>query len=54
MRECQALFGFSGAAWSQAVRRGDIEPRPRAVPPDNLFCIGDKRKSLPPEAAPPS
>jgi Homeodomain-like domain/HNH endonuclease len=43
MRECQALFGFSGAAWSQAVRRGDIEPRPRAVPPDNLFCIGDKR-----------
>jgi DNA-binding transcriptional ArsR family regulator len=33
MRECQEEFGFSGAAWSEAVRRGDIVPRPRAEPP---------------------
>jgi hypothetical protein len=43
MRECQVRFGFSGAAWSEAVRRGDIDPRPRAAAHDSLFCKGVKR-----------
>ena len=43
MRECQAKFGFSGAAWSEAVRRGEIDPRPRAAAHDRLFVKGVKR-----------
>ena len=43
MRECQAEFGFSGAAWGAAVRRGDIEPRPRAEPAETVFARGGKR-----------
>lgn len=26
-RQCKAKFGFNAAAWSKAVRRGDIKPR---------------------------
>ena len=43
MRECQEEFGFSGAAWSEAVRRGDIVPRPRAEPHRSLFADGSPR-----------
>jgi hypothetical protein len=43
MRECQEEFGFSGAAWSEAVRRGDIAPRPRAEPHRSLFADGSPR-----------
>jgi hypothetical protein len=43
MRECQLRFGFSGAAWSQAVRRGEIDPRPRAKSHEWLFVRGVKR-----------
>jgi 5-methylcytosine-specific restriction endonuclease McrA len=43
MRECQARFGFSGAAWSQAIVRGDIKPRPRATPLANLLVSGRGR-----------
>lgn len=43
MRECQLKFGFSGAAWSSAVERGDVQPRPRAEEPDSLFAVGVKR-----------
>ena len=43
MRECQAQFGFSGAAWSQAVQRGDIDTRPRAEGHDTIFVRGIKR-----------
>lgn len=43
MRECQAKYGFSSAAWSEAVRRGDIEPRPRAEAHERLFTKGVKR-----------
>jgi hypothetical protein len=31
-RECQAAFGFNGATWSDAVRRGVLVPRPQAMP----------------------
>lgn len=43
MSECMAEFGFSGAAWSEAVRRGDIAPRPRAEPHHSLFADGSPR-----------
>lgn len=43
MRECQAEFGFSGAAWSEAVRRGDIVPRPRGAAIEEIFVGGVSR-----------
>ena len=43
MRECQAAFGFSNAAWSDAVKRGDIDSRPRAASHDDVFTSGRKR-----------
>jgi hypothetical protein len=43
MRACQLEYGFSGAAWSDAVERGDIAPRPRAVDDDVMFVRGIKR-----------
>jgi DNA-binding transcriptional ArsR family regulator len=30
--ECRVRFGFCGATWTQAVRRGAIVPRERAAP----------------------
>jgi DNA-binding transcriptional ArsR family regulator len=30
--ECRTAFGCSAAAWRSAVQRGDIVPRPRAMP----------------------
>jgi RNA polymerase subunit RPABC4/transcription elongation factor Spt4 len=43
MRECQVEFGFSGAAWSEAVRRGDIDPRPRGASVEEIFVDGTVR-----------
>jgi hypothetical protein len=36
-RECQARFGFSHSAFSDAVMRGDIVSRPRAMPLEKLL-----------------
>jgi HNH endonuclease len=36
-------FGFCKASWSQAVARGDIIPRPRALPLSELLVRGKKR-----------
>lgn len=36
-RECQIRFGFSSWAWSYAVKRGAIVPRPHAMPIDKLL-----------------
>lgn len=41
--ECMQRFGFSGAAWSQAIARGDIKPRPRRMDLDALLVAGKKR-----------
>jgi DNA-binding CsgD family transcriptional regulator len=38
LRECQAKFGFSKSAWSSAVVRGVITPRPRAMPIAELLA----------------
>jgi DNA-binding transcriptional ArsR family regulator len=42
VRQCQALFGFSTASWSAAVRRGRVTPRPHAMPLDRLLVVGRK------------
>lgn len=36
-RQCAERFGFNSASWSQAVARGDIRPRPRAIPIEILL-----------------
>jgi hypothetical protein len=44
--ECRERFGFCGASWTQAVRRGDIQPRPRGTPIDQLLATGASRTNL--------
>ena len=41
--ECQQRFGFARASWSEAVRRGDLTPRCRAIPLDVLLVAGPRR-----------
>jgi 5-methylcytosine-specific restriction endonuclease McrA len=38
MRECAKQFGFCIEAWSKAVRRGDILPRPNVTPLEELLA----------------
>jgi hypothetical protein len=40
MRECKKRFGFSSEAWSDAVKRGDIVPRDRCIPLEDLLVVG--------------
>jgi DNA-binding CsgD family transcriptional regulator len=40
MRECKKRFGFSSEAWAAAVRRGDIVPRDRRIPLEELLVVG--------------
>jgi 5-methylcytosine-specific restriction endonuclease McrA len=42
VRECQAVFGFSRRSWNKAVDRGDILPRPQAIPLEGLLLDGRK------------
>ncbi len=39
-RQCRERFGCTRAAWAQAVGRGDIVPRPRAMPIQELLVLG--------------
>jgi hypothetical protein len=43
MRECQRRFGFSNRSWDDAVRRGSLVTRPRAIPLDQLLVRGKNR-----------
>jgi hypothetical protein len=43
VRERQQKFGFSRAAWANAVTRGDVTPRPRLEPTENLLAPGRRR-----------
>jgi 5-methylcytosine-specific restriction endonuclease McrA len=43
VRECQDRFGFSRRSWNKAVIRGDVIPRPQAVPIDDLLVAGRER-----------
>lgn len=45
MRECLARFGFCRATWADAVRRGDIVPRPSKIPIEQLLVMGRKGTS---------
>jgi DNA-binding CsgD family transcriptional regulator/5-methylcytosine-specific restriction endonuclease McrA len=40
MRECKRRFRFSSDAWRDAVKRGDIVPRDRRIPLDDLLVVG--------------
>jgi DNA-binding NarL/FixJ family response regulator len=40
MRRCKARFGFSSDAWRDAVKRGDIVPRDRRIPLEELLVVG--------------
>src|SRR5438309_1520070 len=39
VRECQARFGFAKQTWHSAAKRGDVAPRPRALPLDVLLTV---------------
>jgi hypothetical protein len=36
--DCQARFGFSSWAWNEARKRGDVVPRPHAMPVEELLA----------------
>jgi 5-methylcytosine-specific restriction endonuclease McrA len=42
VRQCQARFGFSRRSWGKAVERGDVIPRPQAIPLEELLVDGRK------------
>lgn len=42
-KECEAAFGFASQSWHDAVKRGDIVPRPRALTDEQLFVNGTRR-----------
>jgi 5-methylcytosine-specific restriction endonuclease McrA len=42
VRQCQARFGFSRRSWNKAVERGDVIPRPQAMPLEQLLLDGRK------------
>jgi hypothetical protein len=42
-RDCRLRFGFSKASWSQAVARGEIVSRGRAMPLSELLVKGKRR-----------
>jgi hypothetical protein len=41
--ECQRRFGFSLAAWADAIRRGAISTRPRLEPLELVLAAGKRR-----------
>jgi DNA-binding transcriptional ArsR family regulator len=43
VRECQDRFGFSRRSWNKAVIRGDVVPRPQAMPLEELLVAGPER-----------
>jgi hypothetical protein len=46
LSECEAKFGFSRGSWSKAVARGDIVPRPQALPVSELLVAGTARNRM--------
>jgi 5-methylcytosine-specific restriction endonuclease McrA len=43
LRECEDRFGFSRRSWNRAVIRGDVVPRPQAMPIVELLVAGRER-----------
>jgi DNA-binding CsgD family transcriptional regulator/5-methylcytosine-specific restriction endonuclease McrA len=46
LRECEIAFGFARKTWGEAVRRGDVRPRPRSMPIDELVAGPRNRSHL--------
>jgi DNA-binding CsgD family transcriptional regulator len=46
MEECRRQFGFCKAAWSDAVRRGDVVSRANAMPIEELLAAPRGRANL--------
>src|SRR4029453_6681114 len=44
-RQCKLAFGFSAFAWYEAGKRGDIVPRPTAMPIEKLLVEGRSKTS---------
>lgn len=44
LRECEDRFGFARKSWFDAVARGDIRPRPQAMPIEQLL-VGRRNRS---------
>ncbi len=40
VRDCRAHFGFANQTWNNAVTRGDVVARARAIPMDKLLFAG--------------
>lgn len=45
VRECAERFGFCMASWADAVRRGDVLPRPQEMPIEELLVVGREQTS---------
>jgi hypothetical protein len=43
VRACAERFGFSHDAWHAAVKRGDVRPRPQAMPLEELLVAATPR-----------
>ncbi len=43
MTACLQHFGCSRHAWGDAIRRGIIKPRPRAIPLESILVAGKRR-----------
>jgi DNA-binding transcriptional ArsR family regulator len=43
VRECVAAFGFSSSSWFHAVKRGVLQPRPTAMPVEDLLVADTYR-----------
>lgn len=46
VRDCQRRFGFNRASWAKAVTRGDVSPRPRAMPIERYLATAKWRTHL--------
>jgi hypothetical protein len=44
VRECRARFGFARKSWQDAVKRGAVKPRPKAMPLDQLLIKGPRNR----------
>ena len=43
MTECREYFGFGRNAWTDAVTRGAVQPRPRLEPLEDVLASGRRR-----------
>ena len=46
LEACEERFGFSRQTWFEAVKRGDVVPRPAAMPIEALLAAPRSRKHL--------